>query len=41
MRIVELNEKPVNELETLYEKKGYLFLICDGKIVWYWEESEE
>lgn len=39
MSIEELNDTPVEKLEELHREKGYRFLICDGKILWY-EEDE-
>lgn len=40
MSIMELNKKPVAELETMHDRDGFHFLICDGKILWYWEDDE-
>lgn len=39
MSIKELNDMPLEELEILHKEKGYRFLICDGKILWY--ETDE
>lgn len=41
MNIMELNRKPVAELEVMHDRDGCRFLICDGKILWYWEDDKK
>lgn len=38
MSTMELNDIG-EELESLFDEKGYRFLISDGRIVWVYEES--
>lgn len=38
MSTMELNEMEIEELENLFEERGYRFLISDGRIVWVYEE---
>lgn len=32
------NDMSVEELEKLHEEKNYQFLICDGRILWVYED---